>query len=220
MDAEPEHSEGHTGKRRRRDPQASREAILNAARAELNEHGYGRMTIRSVAARAGVTHGLVMRHFGTKERLFLAAIPGPQQLDTALAGDSATLAERIAQAYVERMEAADSDDPFVALIRSAAANDPTANRLYSAMQEYSTAAYRAVLDGPDVDARVDLLAAVLLGVTFSRYIVREGALASMEPSALSTHLADLLRPLVQPRHAGPADAGHAAGPTSPCPSAG
>ncbi|MEK8174185.1 helix-turn-helix domain-containing protein [Streptomyces sp. M19] len=29
---------------------------------------------QGVAARAGVTHGLVMRHFGTKEKLFLAAI--------------------------------------------------------------------------------------------------------------------------------------------------
>ncbi|MFE3739755.1 TetR family transcriptional regulator [Streptomyces sp. NPDC059134] len=205
MDEEPRPSDGRTGKRRRRDPQASQEAILDATRAELNERGYGRMTIRGVAARAGVTHGLVMRHFGTKEKLFLAAIPGPQRLDAALTGDPATLAERIAHAYVERMEAADSADPFVALIRSAAANDPTANRLYSAMQEYSTAAYRTVLEGPDVDARVDLLAAVLLGVTFSRYVVREGALASMEPSVLSAHLAGLLRPLVQPRHAGPVD---------------
>ncbi|RLL69387.1 TetR family transcriptional regulator [Streptomyces sp. Z26] len=184
--------------RRRRDPEASRGAILDAARAELNAHGYSRMTIRRVAARAGVTHGLVMRHFGTKERLFLAAIPGPQRLGAALAGDPATLPERIARAYVDRMETADADDPFVALIRSAAANDPTATRLYSAMQEHSRAAYRDVLDGPDVDARVDLIAAVLLGVTFSRYVIREGAVAAMAPATLAEHLTALLRPVVLP----------------------
>ncbi|MGV9855367.1 TetR/AcrR family transcriptional regulator [Streptomyces sp. NPDC003442] len=197
---EPAAGQGHgtAPPRRRRDRVASREAILEAARAELHEHGYSKMTIRAVAARAGVTHGLVMRHFGSKEGLLRAAIPGPQDLDAVLAGGGVGLPERIARAFVERMEMAGSLDPMVALIRSAAVSEPTATHLYLSMQEQSARAYRAVLEGPDVDERVDLLGAVLLGVTFSRYVVRAGPLATMSPETVIQHLADLIRPIVQP----------------------
>ncbi|MGC5562007.1 TetR family transcriptional regulator [Streptomyces sp. FR-108] len=186
--------------RRRRDPEASRRAILDAARRELYERGYSRTTIRGVAARAGVTHGLVMRHFGSKEGLLRASVQGPDDLGAVLAGDAEGLPERIAEAFVERMEVAKSSDPMVALIRSAAADNPLATDLYVSMQTQSAHAYRSVLTGPDVDERVDLLGAVLLGVTFSRYVVRAGALAAMEPAELSRHLADLLRPIVRPPH--------------------
>ncbi|WP_409062219.1 TetR family transcriptional regulator [Streptomyces sp. SYP-A7185] len=184
--------------RRRRDPEASRRAILDAARRELYERGYSRTTIRGVAARAGVTHGLVMRHFGSKEGLLRASVQGPDELDAVLTGDAEGLPERIATAFVERMEVARGSDPMVALIRSAAADNPLATDLYVTMQGQSARAYRAVLTGPDVDERVDLLGSVLLGVTFSRYVVRAGALAAMEPEELSRHLAELLRPIVHP----------------------
>lgn len=184
--------------RRRRDPEASRRAILDAARRELYERGYSRMTIRGVASRAGVTHGLVMRHFGSKEGLLRASIQGPDELDSILAGDAEGLPQRIATAFVERMEAARSSDQMVALIRSAAADDPLATDLYLTMQAQSARAYRAVLTGPDIDERVDLLGSVLLGVTFSRYVVGAGTLAAMEPAELARHLAELLRPVVHP----------------------
>ncbi len=68
----------HSPKRKRvRDPEAHRAAILGAARAAFAERGYARATIRDIAARAGVTHSLVMRHFTSKEGLFLSVSPSP-----------------------------------------------------------------------------------------------------------------------------------------------
>src|SRR6201996_3802803 len=90
--------------RRRRDPVASRAAILAAAREVLAERGYARATIREIARRAGVTHGLVMRHFGSKEQLLVAALPGPRAAARALPGDLATLPERLAEAFVAETE--------------------------------------------------------------------------------------------------------------------
>ncbi|MGW5733194.1 MULTISPECIES: TetR/AcrR family transcriptional regulator [Streptomyces] len=150
-------------------------ANTDAARRELYERGYSRTTIRGVAARAGVTHGLVMRHFGSKEGPLRASVQGPDELDAVLTGDAEGLPERIATAFVERMEVARGSDPMVALIRGAAADNPLATDLYVTMQGQSARAYRAVLTGSDVDERVDLLGSVLLGVTFSRYVVRAGA---------------------------------------------
>ncbi|MGJ6963800.1 TetR family transcriptional regulator [Streptosporangium sp. G11] len=181
-----------TGKRRR-DPEASKAAILEAARAAFAERGYARATIREIAQRAGVTHGLVMRHFPSKEQLFIAAMPGSSDLDDLMPGAPETLPERIAQAYVDRMEKADGNDPFIALIRSVASDEQSATRLYAAMRQRSIESYRTVVAGADADERIDLLGAHLIGVTFSRYVVGVGPLADMSRESLVGHLTRTLR---------------------------
>ncbi|WP_440072512.1 TetR/AcrR family transcriptional regulator [Streptosporangium sp. OZ121] len=187
-------------RRRRRDPEGHRAAILEAARHTFTERGYARTTLREVARRADVTHGLISRHFVSKERLFLAAMPGNRDLEQVAAGDPATLPERIAHGFVQRMETDAANDSLVALMRSAATDEQTATRLLAAMQERSVRVYRSVLSpdvsgdpGADLDARVALVGSQLIGVTFSRYIARAEPLASMPSEQLTEHLARTLR---------------------------
>jgi AcrR family transcriptional regulator len=181
---------------RRRNPEASRAAILAAARAAFAEQGYARATMREIARRAGVTHGLVTLHFTSKEQLFLAAVPGHRELPDVVAGDPVLLPERVATAYVDRMEKGADSDPLVALLRSAASNVDAATRLYAAMQENSIALYEGILPSEDLAARVELLGAQLIGVTFSRYIARTGRLARMSPDELREHLIPVLRAIL------------------------
>lgn len=181
---------------RRRNAEASRAAILAAARAAFAELGYARATMRDIARRAGVTHGLVTLHFTSKEQLFLAAVPGHRELPDVVAGDPALLPERVATAYVDRMEKSPDSDPLVALLRSAASNVDAATGLYAAMQENSIAVYEGILPGEDLAARVELLGAQLIGVTFSRYIARTGRLAQMSPAELRAHLIPVLRAIL------------------------
>ncbi|MFC4015177.1 TetR family transcriptional regulator [Nonomuraea purpurea] len=188
---------GEPRRRHRRDPEGHRAAILEAARHTFAERGYARTTLREIARRAGVTHGLISRHFSSKERLFLAAVPGNRDLEQVAAGDPATLPERIAHGFVQRMETDAVNDPLVALVRSAASDERAAAHLLVAMQERSLTVYRSVLSpnvpGDDLDTRVALLGAQLIGVTFSRYIARTEPLASMSPDELTAHLTRTLR---------------------------
>jgi AcrR family transcriptional regulator len=170
-----------------------RAAILAAARSVFAERGYERATIREIARRAGVTHGLVVMHFATKEQLFLQAVPGTRDLEDHVRGDRAGLAERVASGFVERMESADRADPFIALVRDGASDQDAAKALLGAMSTESLRAYETVLDGPDQAEKVDLIGAFLIGVTFSRYVVGEGAIAGLEPDRLVPYLADVLR---------------------------
>lgn len=67
-------------------------ALVEAATVELAERGYAATSVRAVARRAGVNHGLVHRHFGTKEALLGAVLDQladtvARQLDAAEAGD-------------------------------------------------------------------------------------------------------------------------------------
>lgn len=194
--------ESHTGDKRRRtrDPEGKRAAILAAARSVFAERGFAHATIREIARRADVTHGLVVMHFATKERLFIEAVPGPRDLADTVTGDLQGLPGRVARAFVARMESADHADPFIAMVR-AAADQEAARGLLDAMRDESIAAYREVLDGPDVEARVDLAGSFLIGVTFSRYMLKDGPLAALPQEELTAYItAALSAVLLPPAH--------------------
>jgi TetR/AcrR family transcriptional regulator, transcriptional repressor of bet genes len=57
------------GKRTRIPEEARREQILEAAFHVACRESIGKLTVRAVAAEAGVSHALVLFHFGRKERL-------------------------------------------------------------------------------------------------------------------------------------------------------
>ncbi len=186
------------GRHRRRNAEASRAAILEAARQVFAERGYAGATIREIARHAGVTHGLVMRHYGSKEQLLIAALPGPRDLPGIIPGEAATLPERIATMFVEQTESSTSDHALIVLIRSAASGDEAAMRLYQALERNAAEAYRSVLTGPDADVYVDLLIAMLIGVTFSRHVARSGALAEMTAEQLINYLTQAIDALLAP----------------------
>ena len=54
------------------DPEKPSGAILRAAAELMAEHSPSSVSLREVAARAGVNYGLIHRHFGTKDRLLVA----------------------------------------------------------------------------------------------------------------------------------------------------
>ncbi|MBQ0826655.1 TetR/AcrR family transcriptional regulator [Streptomyces tagetis] len=188
----------HPAKKRTRDPEARRAAIVEAARATFAEQGFAKATIREVARRAGVTHGLVIRHFGSKERLFLASVPSSHNLMAEIAGDPRSLPTRVARSYVRRMSRSGGCDPFVALIRAVASGEGAAERLFAVMQEESLEMYRQVIPGPDIDQRVASVGAYLIGVTFSRYVLKSGSLAEMSDDELVRHLTPNLRGILLP----------------------
>ena len=77
---------------------ARREALIAAMLDLVAEHGVGGATVRAVAARAGVTPGLIRHYFGSKEALTRAAYA---QVMTAMTRD----AERMMEAAPDRPEA-------------------------------------------------------------------------------------------------------------------
>jgi AcrR family transcriptional regulator len=73
-------------------------AVLDAAAELFADRGPAATSIREVAARSGVNHGLVYRHFGTKEELVAAVLDHvSEQVNQAIAGSGADT-----QAHAER----------------------------------------------------------------------------------------------------------------------
>ena len=93
----------------RRDPPTGREevaaAILDAATELFAERGPAATSIRDIAARSNVNHGLVFRHFGTKEQLVGAVLDHLGATTTALLRNdpSAEEAERALDRHMRVM---------------------------------------------------------------------------------------------------------------------
>jgi len=107
-----------TGRRRLGRPRSDRahRAILDAARAELVEHGFSRFRLEHVAARAGVGKSTIYRRWPSKEALaqdLLAELAAPH-IAVADVGD--TRAEL--RACVATAMHAVADTPFGAVIKA------------------------------------------------------------------------------------------------------
>lgn len=154
---------GERGKRRPRDPDATREVILEAARTLLAKDGPEGISLSEVAHLAGVNRGTAYQHFETREKLIQATADWvADKLFRAVFGDPATIGER----RIEEVDTADLTDRLsnfamdnpelcrVWLLQLLASPDPGADPFW---REYvgSLARFAATdMAAPDVDAEV------------------------------------------------------------------
>ncbi|MFY1595165.1 TetR family transcriptional regulator [Micromonospora sp. WMMD737] len=167
----------------------TRQAILDAARAAFAERGFDGASIRAVAAAAQVDPALVHHYFGSKDRLFLAAMHAPvdpaELLPRVLAGDRAGLGERLVRTFLGVWDSP-AGTAGVALLRSAVSNEWTARLLREFLV---TQVLRRILDQLDVDPaelplRGSLVASQLIGLAMMRHVVRLEPVASAAPETL------------------------------------
>lgn len=111
---------------RRRGPRAggtdTRAAILAAAREEFAEKGFTAVTVRSIAARAGVDAAMINHYFGSKSGLFREVTHIPvdpaEGLPDVLAGPRDGLGRRLAQYVLGLWEDPSFRGPALAVLRS------------------------------------------------------------------------------------------------------
>ena len=59
-----------SNKRQIHDPQSVKTAVLDAALELFAQHGFADTSLRSISRKAGVSHPLILHHFGSKEQLY------------------------------------------------------------------------------------------------------------------------------------------------------
>ncbi|HJX42507.1 MAG TPA: TetR family transcriptional regulator [Geodermatophilus sp.] len=179
-------------------------AILGAARGLFAEIGFERATIRAVAAAAGVDPALVMQYFGSKENLFTEATRWAHDQVSVLDVPRAQMPAAALADLFETFEGAGGREGAVALMRSCLTH-PEANRTLRDDVMCSVAAGVADrIGGEDAELRAGLLAACVMGLGLSRYLLQIPAVAGASRADIERLLEPALRALIDPP-AQPAD---------------
>jgi AcrR family transcriptional regulator len=180
-----------------RSGERSRRRILSAAIARFARDGFDRTTLRAIAADARVDPAEIHYFFQTKELLFAAAMQSPeaasrrvhQMLDEGIHGFAARLLAYLLQAW----DTADDVDPLIALFRSAPTHAGSAIMLRELVHAQIGARLAELLGTGDVQLRLGLFSAQLIGVLHSRYILRLEPIASADRELLIAWLSPVMQ---------------------------
>ena len=168
----------------------TRDAVLTAARQAFAEKGFDGATIRGIASAAGVDPALVHHYFGSKDKLFLAAIEAPANpadlLPEALAGGRDALGHNVVRLLL-RVWDGPMQPAALALVRSAIGNEWTAKLLREFLVTQVLRRVVGTLDMPvrEREIRGSLAASQLVGLVVGRYVLRLEPLASASPEWLA-----------------------------------
>lgn len=180
--------------RKRRDAEATRAAILAAATRRFACQGYEHVGVREIAAEAGVTAALVNRYFGSKEGLFVRVVEAAFDLRALIAGDRATLAERLARVMVYGREDTPQDSPRIPLLLlMRSATEPcTAAVIRANLDRGNLRLLADVIGGPDAALRAIMVIAQITGFAVMDQVLKPSTMVTAPREQLVALLTESL----------------------------
>ena len=164
---------------RKRDAEATRAAILEAAKAQFAALGYDCAVLRDIAREAGVDVALVKRYFGGKEALFLEALRTSFGPDSVRDWDRAHFPQDVATSLADSPHVDEARTHRFQFLLRAATSPTTAPLLNVIVQDRFMAPIRDWIGGTDADALARVLAGAYIGFLVER-LIRGEALAGRE----------------------------------------
>lgn len=178
---------------------ATRAAIEEAARTLFAERGFERASVRAIAAEAGVDPALVIRHFGSKEALFLRTVDTSLGLGSVLEGPVETVGRRLVAYFVDPGRPA-MRKRFVALAQ-AAHRDQVREEMVRHTAETYVAPLAPRLSGADRELRAALAVAQIGGLLTMLYVQEDPILTAADPADLIAIYGDAIQRLLTPEAA-------------------
>lgn len=154
---------------RPRNAEATRAAILNAARERFARESYDDVGMRDIAGDVGVDAALVSRYFGSKEELFEVVMESCDNGGDLMAGDRASFGQRVAHEVIFEAKSETKLKGLLILLRSISSTKAmeivqrSANaRFYGPFAEW--------VGGEDAAVSARLAAAFIMGMAVSREV--------------------------------------------------
>lgn len=159
---------------RKRDPVATRAAILAAAHRRFLSESYDNVGLRDIAGDAGIDVAMIGRYFGGKEGLFREVVfkdkdPSPFREPQCAADLPPFLAQLVAEDESDERE--QRMEMFIIMLRSA--SSPKASEILRELFERDVVDPLAeLIGGTDAVLRANMLLAILMGTGMLRTIMR------------------------------------------------
>jgi AcrR family transcriptional regulator len=143
-----------------------------------------------------VDPALVHHYFGTKQRLFIAAMRFPVDVSEVvprlLAGGGPGVGERFVRFVVELWDRPEVRPMLLGVVRSASTDEVAAGMMRQLLTEGPLLALASAVPGEDAKLRATLAGSQLIGLVLARYIVRVEPLASMSPDDVATAIGPVI----------------------------
>ncbi len=168
----------------------TREEIIEAARHVFAETGYEKASLRAVARRAGVDAALVHHYFDGKSALFIAAMSLPfdprvvKDRPAPAAAEGSPVGHFIVEGFLSVWDKAEGTGSCFNSCVAAMAASPqvaAAMREFVAERVWSTDQARDGEDDATFWRRRSLISSQLMGLAFTRYILRVPPVSTASP---------------------------------------
>lgn len=148
---------------------ATRAAILKAARERFATDGYERATIRAIAKDARIDPSMVMRYYGNKEGLFAASVSYNLRLPDLTSTARDEVGHTLVTHFLTMWE---ENEELTAMLRVGVTN-PAASELMQGVfrDQLVPVARQACPDPEQASTRAGLVASQLLGLALARYVL-------------------------------------------------
>ena len=176
---------------RQRNSSQTRADILRAAQKLFSQRGYEHVGVRDIAAEVGINGALIIRYFGSKDKLFAEAVTEAFRLDHLLQERREALGERLVQ-YLLQDDSDATFYPILALLRSASSPQGAA-LLRQGLEEYFIQPLAEWLGGEESYLRASLIASTLLGLAIMQDVLYITPLIAASTESLVTHVAPVIQ---------------------------
>ncbi|GAB1333778.1 TetR family transcriptional regulator [Streptomyces sp. E-15] len=184
----------------RRDAEATKTAILKAARFLLARHAHADITLKAVAERAGVSPPLILKYFGNKEALFARVMSfdtdADDLLDAPLDGLGRHMVRHVLTSQRER-----GADPLLR-IAFAPLHGDHGDVLRANFRAQVTERLAARLTGPDAGLRAELAVAAVVGLGVMYGIARGPHVREADADAVADRYGPAVQAQLTPRGPG------------------
>ena len=209
----------------------ARDDIVRAARETFAAEGYEGASLRAVARAAGVDAALVHHYFDGKADLFIAAMAlpfDPRQVHLAAqagAPSSGLIGSATVEGFLTMWDRAEgTGSSFVSCVGAMAASRTVADAFRQFVEERVWGQITPIAgeSRSTTETRRGLMASQLLGLAYTRYVLRVPPMSTASPTDIGRWAGPTLDryssgPLVEPGH--PVEPVHPVGPGHPgCPS--
>lgn len=159
---------------------ATRERILDAARALFAEQGFERTTIRAIAGAAEINPSLVIRYFGSKEGLFAASTDIDLRVADLSQVPEEERGETIVRRFLDRWEGPEAGEELPIMLRAAASHEGAREKYLETMQRQVRPMIATICPPDRIDLCLALVKTQLSGLALTRYVLRIPSVVALE----------------------------------------
>lgn len=180
---------------RPRNAEATRAAILNAARERFARESYDDVGMRAVAGDVGVDAALVSRYFGSKEELFTAVLDSCSNGQELMEGDRTDFGRRVAREVIFEPKNEGKLKGLLIMLRSVGSAKAMELVQRTGRQRFFDP-FAAWVGGDDAAVRARLAAATIMGMAVSREITGGFGLTAAECERMARRMGAILQDII------------------------